>query len=190
MNRIAAAILEALVVGSVAAGFGLAANAAWRDGIEIGKDHLPPRATPVLPGTSPEQVEAEVTQRLHELGYRTVTHDEAAATFDDELYRYEAYVFVDARNEALYKDGHVPGAWHFDPYHPERYLESVVPVCRTAQKVIVDSELAAQHLMAQGVQREAIHVYVGGFVAWQKSGRALERGERGSLTPAEPPRAK
>lgn len=208
MNRILSVVLESLLVVGGAAALGFAVNAANPDGIAIDRDHFfatarAPADAPPTPGNHgaggdssqphdpaiPADPEAAVRERLTSLGLQSIPHEQVLVDFDDELYQqYDAYTFVDARNEANYKDGHIPGAWHFDPYHVDRHASTVAPQAQSSPKVIVycnggqcvDSELAAQHLINLGVPKETIFVYIGGIQAWKKAGRQVEKGERKS----------
>jgi rhodanese-related sulfurtransferase len=192
---------EALTVVIVGVGAGFLVNAVNADGIALDRDHFfaAQRVEPVAGTGAPQATEGtppvvrnpveETLARLAALGLQVVADEQVLLDFDDELYQqYEAYAFVDARNEGNYKDGHIPGAWHFDPYHVDRHAATVAPQCQSSGKVIVycnggqcvDSELAAQHLMNLGVPKELIFVYVGGIQAWKKAGRAVEKGERKS----------
>ena len=143
MNRFTSLIAEAVIVAAIAAAIGYVANARNPKGIALEKDNL---------GTAVRSMDQDTATRLQQLGLQTISHDDVVKDFDDELYqKYDAYAFVDARNDANYADGHVPGAWHFDPYHIENYTVTVVPQCQNSAKVIVycnggqcvDSELAA-----------------------------------------------
>jgi rhodanese-related sulfurtransferase len=205
MNRFVSPLLESVCVLAVATAIGFAVNAANPDGITIDRDHffatsrpaIAPPSPPVAPadGTDPaartdaSDPEASIRERLASLGLSWIAHEQVLADFDDELYqKYDAYMFVDARNEANYRDGHIPGAWHFDPYHVERYANTVAPQAQGSPKVIiycnggacVDSENAAQRLINLGVPKEQVFIYIGGIQAWKKAGRAVEKGERKS----------
>lgn len=208
MKGLVTVIGEALGVTVAAALIGFAVNAANPNGITIDRDHFfaTSRPTPVTNGDTPPSApidgtavpplpdpnadpEAAVRERLASLGLQVIAHEQVLLDFDDELYqKYDAYSFIDARNEANYKDGHIPGAWHFDPYHVDRFASTVAPQAQSSAKVIVycnggqcvDSELAAQHLFNLGVPKESLFVYIGGIQAWKKAGRAVEKGERKS----------
>lgn len=129
----------------------------------------------------------ETAARLLAKGFQVMTHDEARALFEDELFEYGAYVFIDARTPAKYEAGHIPQAVLFDHFHFERYIEDVVVATMGAQAVIVychggectDSELAAQLLLDRGVDPGALKVYVGGIEEWKAAGLPLEQGAGG-----------
>ena len=134
---------------------------------------------------------AEAAQRLLDRNIQVISHDDVVALYHDELFEYEAYTFVDARNEDKFKAGHIPTAYVFDHYYMDRYVNDVVPACQGVAEVIVycygeectDSEIAAQHLVDLGVDRNILKVYVGGVKQWKAAGLPLEKGERGSGGP-------
>lgn len=181
-------LLESIVVLLAAGAVALCANALSPEGRPLTAPLPPPPAdrAAATPGADPV---AAVRERLAALGAGVIPHDQVVQLHADELYAYEAYVFVDARNGDLYERGHIPGAWSFDPYHAERDLPGVKDVLQTAQQVVVycygqdctDSELAVQHLVNHRLVDPAVlNVYVGGMKEWCASGRQVERGERGS----------
>ena len=83
-------------------------------------------------------------------------------------------VIIDARNEDAYRAGHIPGAYEFDPYHPEKYLATILPKCEAAEKIIVycnggecqDSEFAAIALRDAGIPGDKLFVFGGGITEW------------------------
>jgi rhodanese-related sulfurtransferase len=105
-------------------------------------------------------------------------------------------VFVDARNESHYEEGHIPDAYHFDHYYPEKHLAAVLPACLSAVKIVVycgggaceDSQLAAQTLKEAGVPAERLFVYAGGITEWSTNGLPVELGARksGNIRPSRP----
>jgi rhodanese-related sulfurtransferase len=177
MSRTSRLLAETAFVLCAAVGFGLAANALHPDGLSLTRDYFLARDAP------PAGTDA-VRERLAAAGLRAIEHDDVVALFRDELYEAEAYVFIDARNEESFRAGHIPGAHPFDHYRPERTIDEVMSYCATAQRIVVycygkdctDSELAAQHLVRLGVERELIDVYVGGFQEWQAAGLPVETG--------------
>ena len=44
------------------------------------------------------------------------------------MYAYEAYVFIDARDDDHYSQGHIPGAHQFDHYRADRYQEAMLQI--------------------------------------------------------------
>lgn len=151
-------------------------------------DEAPPETAD--PGT--DGLDPEVVARLAAKGLTPVGHAEAEALWRDPMHQqYGATVFIDARRAEQYAEGHIPLAWHFDPFYPDRYLDAVLPVVTTAQTVVVycaggqcdDSESAALFLQQFGVPPAALRVYAGGMASWTAAGLPLESGERGSAAP-------
>ena len=98
-------------------------------------------------------------------------------------------IFIDARDDQHYQAGHIPGAYHFDRFHPEDYLTNVVQVCLTAQRIVFycnggdcdDSEHAAIMLRDSiGIPKEKVFVYGGGMAEWTSKGLPIEVGARNS----------
>jgi rhodanese-related sulfurtransferase len=129
-----------------------------------------------------------VTARLEALGLRRVDHDEAAALFRDPRYETEQVLFVDARNDAAYAEGHIPSAYQLDHYYPERYLAEVLPACQLAEVIVVyctggeceDSESTAVLLKNTGIPADRLRVYLGGIHEWAAKGMPQETGPRRS----------
>ena len=126
--------------------------------------------------------------RLKEKGLQPIDGREAIQLFRDPQYEQELIVFVDARDDRHFQEGHIPGAYQFDRYYPEKHLPDVLPVCLNAAKVVVyctggnceDSEFAALALKEAGVPRERLFVYAGGMTDWSTNGVPVEVGARKS----------
>ena len=118
-----------------------------------------------------------------------------ATLFADPKKAQDLVVFIDARDDDHYQSGHIPGAYQLDHYHPENYLATVLPVCQSAEKIVVyckggsceDSEQTAIFLRDAGVAREKLFVYAGGFDEWTANHQVIETGSRnsGQVQPAK-----
>jgi rhodanese-related sulfurtransferase len=196
--------LEVLVIAAAGLAFSLMANYVSPRGLSLGRDYFPGKtgATPAThPGTgapglgtaagtnSPDgSALATVAGRLAEKGLRVIDGPEAKQWFDQPQYAQELIVFIDARDDRHYQEGHVPGAYQFDRYYPEKHLAAVLPACATAEKIVVyctggnceDSEFAALALKDAGVPAERLFVFVGGITQWSANGWPIELGERKS----------
>ncbi len=214
MKEPARTLLEAALVAAVALGGGLCANAVHPDGLSLGRDYFrtaTPEAPapaveaspavapavesgftePVLPAAAPAPAPgaaaSAVLQRLHARGLRVLDLAEARATFEDPAYAAGAYVFVDARGDDDYRAGHVPGAFQYDRFHPERHIDALLPACHAALQVVVyclggeceDSEFAALDLQGMGIDPQRIAVFAGGWAEWSAAGLPVETGARG-----------
>lgn len=134
-----------------------------------------------------EPTEQEIIRVLwDEQGLQALKHAEVIQAVEDPLHDADLYIFIDARDDKQYAEGHIPRAFHLDPYHPERYLAAVLPACRQAQKIIVycngghceDSVYAARTLLDNGVDWSILFVYAGGYEAWKTDRRPVETGQR------------
>jgi rhodanese-related sulfurtransferase len=197
--RLKAVVAEASLVAVIGCAIALAANALSPRGLRLTRDYFPRAdpaaaaavarpagASPVAPAAGPNAT-AAVVRRLEQRGLRVVSLDDASAWFRAGAAGGALVVFVDARDEARFATGHIPGAWPFDHYRPEKSLPAVLPLCLSAQKVVVycaggqceDSEFAAVVLRDAGVPREKIFVLPGGKAEWAARGLPIETGPRG-----------
>ena len=203
-------LLEALLVAIGGATLAFAANALSPYGLKLtlnyfpgeqkrvsgkageggnGKNHPSHLSTHPLthsPDSSPTTL---VESRLREKGLGVVDSKQVAQLFEDPRSQQELIVFIDARNDEHYMAGHIPGAYQFDHYHPDKYLSAVIPACQQAQQIVVyckggeceDSEFAALMLRdSVGIAKEKLFVYAGGITDWEAAGHPLEIGPRKS----------
>ncbi|MDP1581096.1 MAG: rhodanese-like domain-containing protein [Candidatus Didemnitutus sp.] len=202
MSPMFANLREGILITLLGLGFALAANALSPRGLELGRDYFPKnQSSPVIarmPGpesmrrdhaaVNPPPAAAGVTERLTSRGLQLVSTEAALAWFRDPLREQELIVFVDARTAALYRQGHIPGAWQFNHYRAEESLAAILTACLGALKVIVycggndceDSEFAALLLRDVGVPAENLYVFRGGMAEWMQRGPVVELGERNS----------
>ncbi|MGD0744284.1 MAG: rhodanese-like domain-containing protein [Verrucomicrobiota bacterium] len=195
-------LLEAAFVVVVGALFAFAANRVSPRGLALTRNYFPAgtgrlgsAAPPVtLPhpasGTNPLSFNPEqlLAAELKEKGLQLIDGSQAARLFHDPRFRRDIVVFVDARDEQRYREGHIPGAYEFDPYRPETYFAAVLPVCQAAEQVVVycnsgdcdDSESAAILLRDVGIANQKLLVYGGGFTEWTTNGLPVEIGGRNS----------
>lgn len=126
--------------------------------------------------------------RLDAKGLQAIDSAQAMRFFKDPRRENDLLVFMDARDEENYQRGHIPGAYELDPYHPDKYLPTVFPVCQAAEVIVVyctssdceDSELGALFLRNIGIPNEKIYVYAGGIMDWQTNHFPVETGDRQS----------
>jgi rhodanese-related sulfurtransferase len=126
--------------------------------------------------------------RVRANGLQAIDLTLAVQLFEDSRRQNGQVVFIDARDENHYTKGHVPGAFTFDPFQPEKYLELVLPVCRAAEQVVVyctggrceDSLDASILLRDAGVPTQKILVFTGGISEWTAGGLPVEAGSRQS----------
>jgi rhodanese-related sulfurtransferase len=190
-------LLEALLVAAVGAIVAFGANALSPHGLRLTKDYFHGETHPVSRATT-NQTSAvtggtnaapdPVVARLKEKGLQVVNGEQAAELFHDPLYQQGAIIFIDARNDEHYQGGHIPGAYQFDNYHPENYMGAVLPICQSAQKIVIycnggnceDSQFAALTLRDVQIPNEKLFVFTGGITEWTNRGNAVEQGDRNS----------
>jgi rhodanese-related sulfurtransferase len=202
-------VLEALLVMALAAGFGFVVNQVSPRGLRLTRDYFPsvtnsaPPAAKVSPppdsppATSSENSEAsDIERRIKSKGLQPIGRGPTERLFHDPRYEQGLVVFIDARDEEHYVQGHIPGAYPLDRYHPEKDLAADLPPCENAEQVVVyctggeceDAEFTALLLRDAGVSNQKIFVYGGGFEDWSGSHLPLEEGARGSgQAPARSP---
>jgi rhodanese-related sulfurtransferase len=187
---------EALFVAIVGAAFAFGANLVSPRGLALTRNYFPagisrpvPAARNVAntnaPAPSPAQL---LAAQLKAQGLQGVDGRQAAQLFHDPRFKQGSIVFIDARDEQHYREGHIPGAYEFDPYYPEKYFATALPVCQAAEQIVVycnggdcdDSESAAIMLRDVGIANRKLFVYTGGFPEWTTNGLPVEVGGRNS----------
>jgi rhodanese-related sulfurtransferase len=180
-----------VVLGGVV--FGLVANALSPRGLSLTRDYfnggvavaprtasVPARATAVAEAKT--DAAGAVAHTKH--GLPVASHDEVVAWFHDPRTSEQRILFVDARDDDRYAAGHIPGAYPFDHYHPERTLANILGLSQLAEKIVVyctggeceDSELAVQDLIALGIPAEKLVIYGGGITEWTKRELPVRKG--------------
>jgi rhodanese-related sulfurtransferase len=184
-------LVEALLIGASGLGLGLLGNALSPAGLRIDRDYFPTAAaTPPASGvvTPASEVETKARERLAAQGLAAIGFEEARSLFEDPSYAAGGLLFVDARNDDEYQEGHVPLALQFDHYHAERYLDAVLQAAPGTSRVVVycnggnceDSEFAAATLKNFLAEPGTLCVYVGGIEEWRARAMPVETGARGS----------
>lgn len=199
MRNANSVLKEAALVAAIGLAFALAANTVSPRGLRLSRDYFPSAGTSSAPAQngatatqpsphSPADALQATIKRLEQHGLQVITSNGVAESFADPRYEQGLIVLIDARDDEHYQKGHIPGAWQFDHYHAEQYLPTVLPICMSAQKILVycnggaceDSEFATIMLRDAGVPRDLLYVYAGGISEWASSGQAVELGARRS----------
>ena len=199
---------EAVVAAVVGAILALAANQISPKRLNLARNYFPEVKPVSLPtqtttnttqtatGTNetatPSEAESPIA-RLKAKGLQVVDFEQVKKLLRDPGFQNGSIIFIDAREDE-YQAGHIPGAYHLDYYHPDRYLPAVLPVCQNASRIVVycsggdceDSELTALMLRDGGVPNEKLFVYSGGMTEWDEKKEPIETGERnsGKMLPA------
>ncbi len=190
---------EAVLVAAFGAAFAFAANQLSPRGLALTRDYFPagtaPAVRPVAGEASPPAAGANsgapapaqwLATQMKERGLQLLDGPQAVKLFHDPRFRRGAIVFIDARDGEHYQQGHIPGAYEFDPYHPEKYFDPILPVCQKAEQIVVycnggdcdDSETAALLLRDVGIPNQKLFVYGGGITEWRTNNLPLETGMR------------
>ena len=189
---------EAVVVLAAGTVFALGANWISPRGLELTRNYFPAGTRPPalittnaagtnLLALSPAAI---LALRLREQGIQLLDDQQAQSLFRDRRREQGTLLFIDARDDEHYRAGHIPGAWEFDPYRPEKYFPAVFPRCQAADQIVVycnggdcdDSEAAAIALRDVGIATNKLFVYMGGMTEWSTNGLPIEVGERDSGT--------
>jgi rhodanese-related sulfurtransferase len=191
-------LAEAVLVTAVGAALAFAANELSTRGLKLTRNYFPGARAPSLapvasaqgaPGTNQSSAAEAAVARLREKGLQVIDEKEVTQLFHDPRYDQGPIIFIDARNDEHYREGHIPGAYQLDRYHPENYLAAVLPACQMAEKVVVyctggdceDSEFAALLLRdSAGVAAQKLFVFTGGMTEWTNRGLPIEEGGRKS----------
>ena len=185
MQTIKKTLLEVLALAAVGTGVALAVNGTRSRGLNITKNHFATVAIPNRPAPSTKTVklgEAELeaagepapAPKHIKHDYQDVSYAEAVAIFEDPNTESGGNIFVDARNDAAYEEGHIPGAIQADHYRLEDYIDTVLEFAAGAEKIVVycnggnceDSVLMCGDLINFDVAYESIYLFSGGWKAW------------------------
>jgi rhodanese-related sulfurtransferase len=185
--------VEALFVAVAGAAFAFAANQISPRGLALTRIYFPAESNRTATAAanagpaalSPAQL---LDAQMRKNGLQLVDGGQAAKLFRDPRFKQNAVVFIDARDESPYREGHIPGAYEFDPYHPDKYFAAILPICRAAEQIVIycnggdcdDSETAAILLRDIGIANQKLFVYGGGITEWTDDGLPVEVGARNS----------
>jgi rhodanese-related sulfurtransferase len=198
-------MIEILRETAIVAGAGvilaLAANAVSPAGLVLSRNYfpsgapIPPAATNgTAPSTNPPVEVPTPGEQLRAAGLQSIDRLEAVALHGDDRFARQLIVFIDARDADHFRAGHIPGAYELDPYHPEKSLASLLPVCQAADQIVIychggeceDSRFAALMLRDAGIGNLKLRVYLGGFSDWMTHQLPIETGDRGSGSLTKP----
>jgi len=140
-------------------------------------------ATPPLAAGSTSAATAKPTKKL-EHPYQEIDFEALAKVFNDVGTRQGLNIFVDARKEELYDEGHIPGALRCDPYQVNEHIDEVLDRANGVERVIVycsggdceDSIFMCRELVNAGVPTEAVYLFPGGFKEWSTHDMPVETG--------------
>ncbi len=186
---------EWLFVLGLGAALSVILNHHSKSGLDIGRDYFlssigsnNAQKTSVTSssGISFEEEVQESINRLQQKGFQAISTVDVVALMEDPRLESGEIVLIDARNEALFQERHIPGAYLFDHYQMEQYVDLVLPMCQIAEQVIVycsgghceDSEFTATDLQQLGVPQEKLFIYAAGMRGWNEGGYPFATGDR------------
>jgi rhodanese-related sulfurtransferase len=182
---------QAAVAAALAVAVGFAANALSPRGLDLRRNYFPDTPAPAAPAasaappsaagaatgdrrapTAPVSAAAPRTPR----GVPLIDRARAEALFRDPRREQGLVLFLDARGDAAFAAGRLPGARQFDRYHLDRHVAAVLGAAALAQEIVLychggdceDSDLAAADLVQLGVPAEKLAIYAGGFAEWRQ----------------------
>jgi rhodanese-related sulfurtransferase len=190
-------LLEAALVAMVGAAFAFTANQISSRGLVLARNYFPTgtnNAVRVVANAGPPDAATNAnpaalsSAQMKQKELQLIDGRRVVQFFHDSHLKQGVVVFIDARDEDYYREGHVPGAYEFDPYHPEKYFPVVLPVCRAAEQIVVycnggdcdDSESAALLLKDKGIPNQKLFIYGGGITEWTNNHQPIETGARNS----------
>ena len=171
MRTVAGTIGQTLLILVLAAGIGLGANA-WRgqhNKIEIAHPYV------VAPAAAPASATTAASNA--EPAFQEISAAEVLALLNEPGAQVGQFVFIDARNDEHFREGHIPGAVQCDPWHVEDYSATALPRCYGAEKIVVyctggtceDSLHLCRYLIQSSIPRERIYLFHGGWEEWTKN---------------------
>jgi rhodanese-related sulfurtransferase len=188
-----------LLVALAGAVLAFAANGISPRGIQLSRDFffmagggptnatVSPKPTPTLAGTNQPSPAQILAAKLQEEGLHLADSNLVLNLFHDPRCDQDLVIFIDARNEEQYREGHIPRAFNLDYDYPAKHLPTVLPVCDLAQQIVIychggdcEYSLFAAKLLSLRVPKERLLIYGGGITEWETNGLPIEVGERGS----------
>jgi rhodanese-related sulfurtransferase len=160
---------------------GLGANTVrGKDRINLSRNYfpLPPVVAPPPTAPSPKTEGATTQPTAPESPFRVVELKEVLELFEHPNAAMGVHVFIDARADEPYLEGHIPGALQCDHYRLEDYLPNVLSIAAAAETIVVycngsdceDSLAVCGDLLLGDVPRVKIMLFKGGWQDWKKAG--------------------
>ncbi|MCG3136939.1 MAG: hypothetical protein HJJLKODD_00777 [Phycisphaerae bacterium] len=187
-------LIESVILLGLAAGSGLMFNVLRSQGLELSRNYFPPvppfvkTSQPVIPLATQPTSAAASSLSQPALEPSKLSHPFNTLTLQQVYDFYVAgdptVLFIDARDDEHFADGHILGAVQFNYYHPELYLDKVLAAAATAETIIIycnggdceDSILATEYLTSQittPLDVNRVYIYEGGISDWRAAGYDL-----------------
>jgi rhodanese-related sulfurtransferase len=189
MRTVSATIAQTIVLLILGAAIGVGVNTVrGKDKISLSRNYFPPPSvTPATTHAAPTSNQAvPTTQAAPKSEFQELTLEQALEIFEDPRMATGEYVFVDARADGPYQEGHIPGAIQCDYYRSDTYLTRALSRVYGADKAIVycnggdceDSLLVCREFLNLGVPSEKVYLFRGGWQAWKDAGEPIEVGDQ------------
>jgi len=142
--------------------------------------------TDTAPANAVQDETARTTGKKHlEHDFQTISVEAVEKVLNDPQTAGGLNIFVDARDEEHFAEGHIPGALQCFPYEVQRCLDKVTAAAQGAENVIVycgggdceDSIFMCRELVEAGVPHEAVFLFEGGWKEWSARGLHTETGK-------------
>lgn len=191
-------ILPTIVIVIAGSVLGLGFNAVRsKDSIKITRNYFKKYAGPatyLTPGESPGANSGEDDHPLTqaETGDHSLKHSFVSASIEDAISLFQdprmgtgLVVFVDARDDQHFEEGHIPGAVLIDRYNSDEYWEKAEEWVTGAEIIVVycgggDCEdsifLATELVEERGISFDKIRLFEGGLKQWEGEGLEIEEG--------------
>lgn len=180
--------LEAFALLLLGCAVGLAGNGIRDKGLALTRNHFEVALVPTEAGSVPTEDRGAEEESTANPSVLVVTLDDVCICYHAADYRPGSsdnrYLFIDARDDACYCDGHIPGAVQLDHYYRDKYLSDILPLTENVEKVIIycnggnceDSVLVSQDLLAEGVPADKVVLFKDGWETWVEAELPVETG--------------
>ena len=183
-------VVPAIAIVVLSALLGLGFNAARaKNRIEIKRNYFKIATVPTdLPAVDADQkptVEPSAEGDRISHPFTVVTTDEALELSEDGGRYSGEIIFVDARNDAHYEEGHIPGAYQIDHYNLDDYIDEAMLSRLDGADIIVvycgggdceDSIYLSSALLEFDVSIDKIRLYESGMADWTEQGLPVDEG--------------
>lgn len=149
-----------------------------------GAKPLPPSGTTTGKGAGRENPPNAKPSTLNN-PFTRVTLERMIELYQSSAYTHGEVVFVDARKDQPFLEGHIPGAIHIDRFDPDA-SEKARERLAAAESIVVycgggdcdDSIFLANDLhLERGIPKEKLGVFEGGMAEWEAENLETEEGD-------------
>jgi len=196
-------ILQVVLLGAVALVLGAVANSVRGSGslkwtknyFDRGEAVVPAPEADISPAETPQpsteddvvETDAQETAPKSALpahNFNTISLEEVIRVFESPDTANGLNVFIDARTENAFKEGHIPGAIQCFPFAIEECIDEVLQYATAAFKIVVyctggdceDSIFMCRELLEAGLASDNIYLFEGGWHEWSESDQPIQTG--------------